>query len=453
MKGAFEILLPLVWPLIPYSVRLAITKKIEAFRSRAAVPIPRNEVQLHFFEDSTRKLFAKRNNYSKINSDDKIVHDPDMERARTRVTDILEARRIKEQVFIMPEVSIIVTCLNEASSVSSFLKGLEVQSCKPREVIICDGGSSDGTYEVLNRWKEERLKDDCQVIIFKSAGNASIAKGRNECVKRASTDILLFTDMGAVLDIDWVKRISAPFSIDSECEVVMGWYEPITSQKWQRELSSFLLPDLLYLDIQEFFPSARSLAVKKNTFKDIGGFPEHLSHSAEDSLFDYYLKSKARRIYFVPDARVFWKMPENPFRAWNTIRRYAYGDAETGFLFWRHYFNLSDFILRAGVELIFLIFMILVLPVFFGNFIVWIFVSSILLSILYRWYLFLKENAVFYHKHIAISPWSIPPHPRLLPRLFAFHLLFSAQCFGFISGVFSRRRSSLFTSTEEPSIR
>ena len=46
-------------------------------------------------------------------------------------------------------VSVIVTVFNECASIERLLDSLAAQTRRPNEVVICDGGSRDGTAELI----------------------------------------------------------------------------------------------------------------------------------------------------------------------------------------------------------------------------------------------------------------------------------------------------------------
>ena len=62
-------------------------------------------------------------------------------------------------------VSLIVTVLNEARSLPALLDSIAAQTRPPDEVIICDGGSSDNTIEVL-REREVLGRDGFVIAIL-----------------------------------------------------------------------------------------------------------------------------------------------------------------------------------------------------------------------------------------------------------------------------------------------
>ncbi|MGD8519103.1 MAG: glycosyltransferase, partial [Anaerolineae bacterium] len=50
------------------------------------------------------------------------------------------------------KVSVIATVLNERDAIERLLQSFETQTRRPDEVVIADGGSTDGTLAVLSAW-------------------------------------------------------------------------------------------------------------------------------------------------------------------------------------------------------------------------------------------------------------------------------------------------------------
>src|SRR5438034_5674173 len=98
-------------------------------------------------------------------------------------------------------VSVIVTVRNEAGAIDALLDSLRSQTRAPDEIVVVDGGSNDGTLELLQqaaqRWAALRVIE---------APGANIARGRNLAIEAARGDVLLSTDAGVELPREWVAR-------------------------------------------------------------------------------------------------------------------------------------------------------------------------------------------------------------------------------------------------------
>src|SRR5256712_2304779 len=116
--------------------------------------------------------------------------------------------------------AIVATVLNEARHIREFLVSLEAQSRIPDVIVITDGGSTDGTPEMLHEFAAAtRLPLHWEIV----AGNR--ARGRNAAIQVADADVIAVTDVN-VLEPHWFERIVDPL-VRSEADVVAGWDEPI----------------------------------------------------------------------------------------------------------------------------------------------------------------------------------------------------------------------------------
>ncbi len=221
-------------------------------------------------------------------------------------------------------ISFICTVFNEESSIANFLHSILIQSKKPDEIIIVDGGSRDGTMKRIKEvsLKKKEYKGKFKVLI--KPGNRSV--GRNEAIRNASGDIIVCSDSGNVLDKDWTMNITEPFS-DSSVAVVAGYYKGLAKNVFQKCVIPYALvmPDKVNPD--NFLPATRSVAFRKSIWKKIGGFDERLSHN-EDYAFAKALQKAKAKIIFKKDAIIYWT-PRGTFKqAFIMMYRFAYGDAQ-----------------------------------------------------------------------------------------------------------------------------
>ncbi|NIP26225.1 MAG: glycosyltransferase, partial [Phycisphaerae bacterium] len=73
----------------------------------------------------------------------------------------------------MKKVSVIATVLNEGDNIRSLLDSLIYQTRQPDEVVICDGGSTDNTLEILAEYTQW-----LPLMVVEQPGS-NISQGRN----------------------------------------------------------------------------------------------------------------------------------------------------------------------------------------------------------------------------------------------------------------------------------
>jgi glycosyltransferase involved in cell wall biosynthesis len=218
---------------------------------------------------------------------------------------------------------LILTIKNEEKTIRPLLESILQQTKQADEVVIVDGGSSDSTVNIIKTY-ENKLPINLIVL-----PNVNIARGRNIAIKNAKNDIIASTDGGCVLDKNWLEKITSPFEINQETDVVSGAYLPLCEDKFQELASQIIFPDVSKLD-ESFLPSARSIAFKKALWEKVGGFPEDLK-TAEDTIFDIKLKRFGARFVLSKEAIVFWRVRENLSLIFKQFYNYAKGEGSARF--------------------------------------------------------------------------------------------------------------------------
>lgn len=235
----------------------------------------------------------------------------------------------------MPEilpVALILTTLNEESTLNEFFMSLCKGTHAPVEISVCDGGSSDRTVDILRSWRLPGV-----TIKLEIRPGFTIAQGRNEAIRNSSYDILAITDAGCLLHRDWLYRITRPLLEDAGIDAVAGGYEVVGRSKFESIAAAATLP-LDSRNKDTFLPSSRSFAIRKTVFWEGGGYPEHLYFAGEDTALCHRLKELGKHFAVRWDARVTW-FPRHSMRSF--LRQYwlyGIGDGETGFKARRTFF-------------------------------------------------------------------------------------------------------------------
>ena len=249
-------------------------------------------------------------------------------------------------------VSLIATTYNENKQVVEWLESLQKQSRPPDEIVIVDGGSSDGTLETLRRFSEN---SPIAMLVISEPG-ANIARGRNIAIEAARYSIIAATDFGCRLDPQWLKHIMVPFQVETRTQVVAGWYRAVDGSG--KELPYRGWPTLNEVDPQSFIPSSRSIAFTKQAWLLAGGYPEWLTLTGEDTYFALELKRHCTYWAFVPSAFVDWVGPLTWKEFWKKSYSWSIGNGEIGYNTWLYW--------MIGIRLMFYTLGYLVLYVLLG---------------------------------------------------------------------------------------
>lgn len=235
-----------------------------------------------------------------------------------------------------------MTVLNEERSLPGFLRSVDEQTLPPDEVVIVDGGSTDGTLGLLAEW-EGRTLTKVKVV---GVPGANISAGRNEAIRLAQNDLIAVTDAGTVLDPLWLEELVRARAHE-ETDVVSGFFEPAWSSWNERVFATLLMPVLDEIDPERFLPSSRSLLVSRGAWQRAGGYPEWLDY-CEDLVFDLALRWSGASFTFQPAAIAKWSA-RGTWRAYaKQYYRYARGDGKAGLWPRRHAMRYAAYAVGAA---------------------------------------------------------------------------------------------------------
>jgi glycosyltransferase involved in cell wall biosynthesis len=215
------------------------------------------------------------------------------------------------------EVSLVIPVRDEAHSVGALITSIQGQTRRPDEVIIVDGGSTDGT---LDRVRALAGKDPTLQIV--EAGDATPGRARNVGRSVARNPWIAFTDAGIQLDSGWLEQLILAAERDPAAEVVFGSYEP--------QIRSFLdscavgaYVPACHATPSGWFrgPSTASLMIRRDTFDGVHGFPD--LRAAEDLVFFERLSRGRVPVTCAPSAVVYWETPPSVSATYRRFRQYS----------------------------------------------------------------------------------------------------------------------------------
>ncbi len=234
-------------------------------------------------------------------------------------------------------VSVISTVKNEGANIHVLLDSLIQQTRQPDEVIICDGGSTDNTVEVLLSYQAWL---PMKVIVVP---DSNISQGRNRAIEAAAGPIIAATDAGVVLAPYWLEELIKPIET-GKTAVSSGWFEPDPYTDFEVIMGSTVLPTRREIDPKNFLPSSRSVAFLKEAWESVGGYPEWLDFS-EDLVFDVALREKYGSFPFVDTAVVYFR-PRSSMRSFfKQYYFYARGDGKANLWPRRHLIRYLTYLL------------------------------------------------------------------------------------------------------------
>ncbi|MGA2649499.1 MAG: glycosyltransferase [Terracidiphilus sp.] len=230
----------------------------------------------------------------------------------------------------MQPVTIIATVLNEVQDIARLVPSLLAQTPPAAEVVIVDGGSTDGTWE----WLEgtARASSSLRAIRDESCNlrrcPGPIARGRNVAIAAATSDLIACADAGCTYAPDWLSRISGPL-VNGSAEYALGGSAMDLADPTVWDLASaHFFGVRLGIDKPTKSCTARSMAFRKELWKRIGGFPE-TAFFGEDTLFDQRARDLTQPA-FVERAKALYRPQYTLRTACRQLAGYAASDGILG---------------------------------------------------------------------------------------------------------------------------
>jgi len=212
-------------------------------------------------------------------------------------------------------ISVVVPVRDEADSIGLLLNDLLTQTLKPHEIVITDGGSVDGTREIIR----ELIGKGAPVKLILDEDSLP-GRSRNLAVANAKNDWIGFIDAGIRPAANWLTALAEKVESDSTVDVVYGTYAPVIDSFFKECAAIVYVPPAT---ITEEGPvraySIASALMRRRVWEQTGGFPEDL-RSAEDLLFMNKVTRAGFHIVRAPKAIVYWNIQPG---FWGTFRRFV----------------------------------------------------------------------------------------------------------------------------------
>jgi cellulose synthase/poly-beta-1,6-N-acetylglucosamine synthase-like glycosyltransferase len=233
-------------------------------------------------------------------------------------------------------ISVVIPVRDDRDGLGALFEALAAQTVPPDEVIVVDGGSSDGSPEVVGRW-ESGLGGEVRLL---SRPGSNIAEARNAGIAAARNEWIALTDAGCRPVAGWLEAIAAQReSADFVAGVLeVDWDTPfehvlaVTHYPVAEELSG---AGPLVRVSHRLFGRGHDpervgggyMAFRRPVWSRVGGFPEDLD-TGEDRGFTAAVVHGGFRTVRAPGALVRWRPPDSWIGNAAMFFRYARGDVQ-----------------------------------------------------------------------------------------------------------------------------
>ncbi len=125
-------------------------------------------------------------------------------------------------------IAVVIPVRNEVTTLPVLVAGLLNQTEPIDELVIVDGGSTDGTIGI-----ERDLAGRHEIVHLVEAGDAWPGRARNLGVAATSTKWILLVDAGVEVDSNLVQNLGEALEQSPGARMIIGSYACLSTPRWR----------------------------------------------------------------------------------------------------------------------------------------------------------------------------------------------------------------------------
>src|SRR2546426_6496524 len=233
--------------------------------------------------------------------------------------------------FTGADVTVIVPAFNEAASVADTVRSLQAQTARPREIIVVDDCSTDGTADVARALGV--------TVVRPPANTGSKAGAQTFALRHVRSPLTIAVDADTVLAADAIERLLPAFG-QRGVAAASGFVLPQRVRSvWERgRYIEYLFPFTFYKQVQEYYgkpliSSGCFSMYRTAILREQGGWSDRTM--AEDMDLTWSLYQGGHAVRFVPKAVCYPIEPRTFTLMATQLRRWSHGFVQNVRLHWR----------------------------------------------------------------------------------------------------------------------
>lgn len=192
-------------------------------------------------------------------------------------------------------ITVVIPSYNQRDYLSSAIDSVFDQIKIPHSLIVVDDGSTDGSLEIANGYKENP-KLEYKVI---SQVNKGLASARNTGIMNARTRYILFLDADDILLPNCIENIYKVID-ETEADIISPSFKcfGVSNQE------VILMVDPKLEDFKTGNRIGYCSAVKREALLEVGGYSPRMNFGYEDYAIWFDLLGRGKKIVTIPE--VLW---------------------------------------------------------------------------------------------------------------------------------------------------
>lgn len=216
--------------------------------------------------------------------------------------------------------SIVVNTYNRAATIENTLESFSYLRHPDFEVIVVNGPSTDGTTELLERYKDQFRIGNCS--------EPNISMSRNVGIQMAKGEIVAFIDDDAVPEVNWLDELEKVYETDRGIGGVGGFVRDNSGVEYQCKYivcdrsgdSEHFTHEPIALSEQRpqmekyYTLIGVNSSFRREALLEIGGFDEEYAYFLDETDICVRLVDAGWKIQFAPQAEVYHKFAASHLR-------------------------------------------------------------------------------------------------------------------------------------------
>lgn len=168
-----------------------------------------------------------------------------------------------------PRISVIVFVLNAAPTIEKALKSVTSADQPPVELLVLDGGSTDGTVDIIRRFERH-------ITFWRSHPDGNASNAVNEGVRRATGDIICLLPADDWIEPAALHGVRDAFAADPELDVLSCGTRIVSigADGAVQVDAEFMTPSILELRMENVlrYPLTAGRFIRRRIYLEVGEF-------------------------------------------------------------------------------------------------------------------------------------------------------------------------------------